>query len=70
MLGYPKAALDDVDCAIREAREIGHAATLMLALNFATLTNTLCGNYEASRQSIEELTVLMRLPVLSLGGES
>lgn len=58
VLGYPKSALDDVDCALREAREFGHAATLMLALNFAIMTNTLCGNYQTSNRSIEELTVL------------
>ena len=32
MLGYPEAALADSDQAIKEAREIGHAATLMHAL--------------------------------------
>ena len=29
LLGYPDAALADVDQALRHAREIGHAATLM-----------------------------------------
>ena len=32
MLGYPEAALVDVDRAVKDAREIGHAATLMFAL--------------------------------------
>ena len=32
MLGYPEAALADVDQALKDAREIGHAATLMYAL--------------------------------------
>ena len=32
MLGYPEAALADVEQALRDAREIGQAATLMYAL--------------------------------------
>ena len=32
MLGYPDAALADVERAMKDAREIGHAATLMYAL--------------------------------------
>ena len=32
MLGYPEAALADADHALKDAREIGHAATLMYAL--------------------------------------
>ena len=32
MLGYPEAALADVDQAVKDAREIGQAATLMYAL--------------------------------------
>ena len=32
MLGYPEAALADVDQALKDAREIGHAASLMYAL--------------------------------------
>ena len=32
MLGYPEAALADAEQALRDAREIGQAATLMYAL--------------------------------------
>ena len=32
VLGYPEAALADAERALRDAREIGHAATLMYAL--------------------------------------
>ena len=32
MLGYPEAALADADHALKDAREIGQAATLMYAL--------------------------------------
>ena len=38
LLGYPEAALRDADDALKNAREIGHAATLMYALTYATLT--------------------------------
>ena len=34
LLGYPEAALADADHALKDAREIGQAATLMYALNF------------------------------------
>ena len=36
MLGYPEAALADADHALKDAREIGQAATLMYALAFTT----------------------------------
>jgi len=32
LLGYPDAAMADADRALRDAREIGHAATLMFGL--------------------------------------
>ena len=32
VLGYPEAALADAEHALKDAREIGHAATLMYAL--------------------------------------
>ena len=37
LLGYPEAALADADHALKDAREIGHAATLMYALYHATM---------------------------------
>ena len=36
ILGYPAAARSDAERALNEAREIGHAATLMYALWFAS----------------------------------
>ena len=45
MLGYPEAALADADHALKDAREIGQAATLMYALAITSLTHILCGNY-------------------------
>ena len=34
MLGYPEAALADADQALKDARDIGQAATLMHALYY------------------------------------
>ena len=49
MLGYPEAALADADAALKDAREIGQAATLMYALYCASLApRLLCGNYAAA----------------------
>jgi predicted ATPase len=48
MLGYPEAALADVREALKDAREIGQAATLMYALVVTSLTDLLCGNYQAA----------------------
>ena len=48
MLGYPEAALADTDHALKDAREIGQAATLMYALQCTVTTLILCGNYAAA----------------------
>ena len=37
MLGYPEAALADADQALKDAREVGHAASLMYALALTSL---------------------------------
>jgi predicted ATPase len=58
LLGYPETALKDADCALMEARQIEHAATLMFTLNFPILINTYCGNYDAANERINELVVL------------
>jgi class 3 adenylate cyclase/predicted ATPase len=58
LLGYPEAALDDADCAMSEARQIEHAATLMFTLNFPVLVNTYCGNYHAASEPLKELVAL------------
>jgi hypothetical protein len=34
LLGYPDAALADAERALKKAREIGHAATLLYALSY------------------------------------
>jgi predicted ATPase len=57
-LGYPEAALADIDQALKHAREIGQAATLMYALTVSLLTLIHCGNYAAATTQFEELIAL------------
>jgi predicted ATPase len=58
-LGYPEAALRDADDALKNAREIGQAATLMYALgNAATMPYALCGNYAAAAAHAQEVVAL------------
>jgi predicted ATPase len=57
-LGYPEAALADAEQALKKAREIGQAATLMHALSHAQRTLLLCRNYEAARVQCDELFAL------------
>jgi class 3 adenylate cyclase/predicted ATPase len=57
-LGYPEAALTDADHALGDAREIGHAITLMSALALTSITHIQCGNYEKANALNDELTVL------------
>ena len=58
LLGYPEAAQADIDHAVKEAREIGQAATLMMALAITNYTHILCGNYVAANALADELVVL------------
>jgi class 3 adenylate cyclase/predicted ATPase len=58
LLGYPEAALKGADCALLEARQTEHAATLMFTLNFPIMINTYCGNYDAANQPLKELAML------------
>jgi predicted ATPase len=58
LLGYPEAALADTDHALKDAREIGQAATLMYALHVTSGTLIHCGNYAAATTQFEELIAL------------
>ena len=58
VLGYPEAALADVELAVKNAREIGHAPTLIYALFFASFTHAFCGNYATARALSYELVAL------------
>ena len=57
-LGHPKAALEDADNAVKNAREIDQAATLMYALSNATWSHIYCGNYQAAMALVQELLPL------------
>ena len=57
-LGYPAAALADADQALKDARALGHAATLMNALAFAAFLSTRCGNYPTATALLDELIEL------------
>jgi tetratricopeptide (TPR) repeat protein len=57
-LGYPEAAFVDADHALQYAREIGQAATLMVALQYASFTHIHCGNYGAANAEAGELVAL------------
>jgi class 3 adenylate cyclase/predicted ATPase len=58
LLGYPEAALADVDDALKEAREIDQAATLMLANAIPSSTLILCGSYDAANVLLDALVVM------------
>ena len=58
LLGYPEAALADRDHALKDAREIGHAATLMVALTLTSLTRIWCGDYAAASAQLDEVVSL------------
>ena len=58
LLGYPAAALADVEHAAREAREIGHAASLMHNLTVTSVIYILCGRYAAANAQCNELVPL------------
>jgi predicted ATPase len=58
LLGYPKRALADSDHALKDAHEIGQAATLMYALTITSLTQICCGNYVAANAQSDEAVAL------------
>jgi class 3 adenylate cyclase/predicted ATPase len=59
VLGYPAAAISDLDQAVRDARDIGQAGSLMYALVLASLTHTSCGgNYATATALVNEATAL------------
>jgi tetratricopeptide (TPR) repeat protein len=60
LLGYPEAALGDVDEAINNARQIGEAATLMYALAHSAMQQIFCGNYTIANAQTQELAALAK----------
>ncbi len=57
-LGYPAAARNDAERALNDAREIGHAATLMYALWLASWLHTYDRAYAEARLLLDELAAL------------
>jgi tetratricopeptide (TPR) repeat protein len=57
-LSYPEAALADSEHEVKDAREIGQAATLMFALHHSALTHILCGNFAAANAEANEVVAL------------
>ena len=58
VLGYPEAALADADNALKIARDISQASTLMYALVLTSYTLIHCGNYAAASVQTNELAEL------------
>ncbi len=58
VLGYVEAALADAERALKDAREIGQAATLMYTLYHTSFTHIHCGNYAGATTEVDELVVL------------
>ena len=58
LLGYPNHAVADADQAVRNAREISQAATLMAALCFASLPHVFSGRYLAADALLDEVVAL------------
>ena len=60
VLGYPEAAQADNEAAVKNARVLGHGATLMLALIHTSITRVLfCGCYSTGESSVNELVALV-----------
>jgi class 3 adenylate cyclase/predicted ATPase len=57
-LGYPAASRNEGERAIKEAREIGHAATLMYALFWASWHHMFYGHYTEAQSLLDELAAL------------
>jgi predicted ATPase len=57
-LGYPAASRNDAERAVKNAREIGQATTLMYALFSAVVSHIRCGNYAAAHAQVDELIAL------------
>ena len=58
-LGYPEAALADVEDSLEQAREIGQVGTLIYARVWAAFTQIHCGNYAVAKAQLDELLVLV-----------
>ena len=57
-LGYPEAALADAANALKDAREIGQAVSLMYALLHTSPTYIYCGSYQTASTQLDEVVAL------------
>jgi predicted ATPase len=59
LLGYPEAALTDIDQVVKHGRESGHAASLLWALTGSFFfVDSYCGNYATANTRVDELITL------------
>jgi predicted ATPase len=58
VLGHSEAALADANNALKYAREINHAATLMYALHNTSLAHIFRGNYEEADVQLNQVMLL------------
>jgi class 3 adenylate cyclase/predicted ATPase len=58
MLGYPEVAIADVERALKDAREIGQAATLAYAFSHASITHLLCRNYAVAAAEAQQIVAI------------
>ena len=58
LLGFPDAGLADANQALKDARELGQAATLMFILAITTVTYIFSGHYETAIKSSDELIAM------------
>ena len=58
VLGYPEAALGDIEDALKDSREIGQAPTRMFALRHASMIQAHCGFYAAANEQADMLIAL------------
>ena len=58
LLGYPEAALADTNHALKDARVIGQAVTLMYALMMAAMIHVFCRKYATANAQVDEFIAL------------
>jgi class 3 adenylate cyclase/predicted ATPase len=58
ILGYPEAALTDVDQVIKHSRDIGHALSLIYALTVTSVPHVLVGNYASVKAQTDEAVAM------------
>ncbi len=58
LLGYADTAREDVQSAIENAREIGHAVTSIYVLSLTSPTLIFCGNYATALANLDEVVAL------------